>query len=102
MKSVSLPCLQDLAGQPQQLGDGTLRTPGVIDFFRMLNEQVKQGGAWRDGCRECEGLSTVAQKPGSLENPQQRPSPSGRGVSFPEALETTASGEQGSWRVWQR
>lgn len=32
--------LQDLAGQPQQMGDGTLRTPGVIDFFRMLNEQV--------------------------------------------------------------
>eukprot|EP00879_Flechtneria_rotunda_P024868 GHRR01026389.1.p1 GENE.GHRR01026389.1~~GHRR01026389.1.p1 ORF type:complete len:572 (+),score=192.36 GHRR01026389.1:359-2074(+) len=31
---------QDLAGQPQQMSDGTLRTPGVIDFFRMLNEQV--------------------------------------------------------------
>eukprot|EP00878_Enallax_costatus_P028845 GHUV01031195.1.p1 GENE.GHUV01031195.1~~GHUV01031195.1.p1 ORF type:complete len:391 (+),score=148.69 GHUV01031195.1:342-1514(+) len=31
---------QDLEGQPQQMGDGTLRTPGVIDFFRMLNEQV--------------------------------------------------------------
>jgi hypothetical protein len=41
---VHLVCLQDLAGQPQQLGDGTLRTPGVIDFFRMLNEQVGSHG----------------------------------------------------------
>uniref|UniRef100_A0A383WAU5 Exocyst complex component Sec6 n=1 Tax=Tetradesmus obliquus TaxID=3088 RepID=A0A383WAU5_TETOB len=31
---------QDVAGQPQQMTDGTLRTPGVVDFFRMLNEQV--------------------------------------------------------------
>lgn len=31
---------QDAAGQPQQMTDGTLRTPGVVDFFRMLNEQV--------------------------------------------------------------
>ncbi|KAF6256967.1 exocyst complex component Sec6-domain-containing protein [Scenedesmus sp. NREL 46B-D3] len=31
---------QDIAGQPQQMTDGTLRTPGVVDFFRMLNEQV--------------------------------------------------------------
>eukprot|EP00882_Tetradesmus_deserticola_P033102 GHRQ01037782.1.p1 GENE.GHRQ01037782.1~~GHRQ01037782.1.p1 ORF type:complete len:158 (+),score=55.56 GHRQ01037782.1:299-772(+) len=31
---------QDVAGQPQQMSDGALRTPGVVDFFRMLNEQV--------------------------------------------------------------
>lgn len=33
--------VQDLASQPQQMTDGTLRTPGVIDFFRILNEQVR-------------------------------------------------------------
>jgi hypothetical protein len=32
--------VQDVAGQPQQMTDGRLRTPGVVDFFRMLNEQV--------------------------------------------------------------
>jgi hypothetical protein len=39
--AAALSRLQDVAGQPQQMTDGTLRTPGVVDFFRMLNEQVR-------------------------------------------------------------
>ncbi|GBF89218.1 exocyst complex component Sec6 [Raphidocelis subcapitata] len=31
---------QDVAGAPQQMSDGTLRTPGAVDFFRLLNEHV--------------------------------------------------------------
>jgi exocyst complex component 3 len=31
---------QDVAGHPQQRADGTLRTMGAIEFFKMLNEQV--------------------------------------------------------------
>eukprot|EP00877_Chromochloris_zofingiensis_P004011 jgi/Chrzof1/13610/Cz08g04030.t1 len=30
----------DMNGAPQQMSDGTLRTPGAVDFFRILNEQV--------------------------------------------------------------
>jgi hypothetical protein len=37
--------VQDVAGQPQQMTDGTLRTPGMVDFFRMLNEQVTAAAA---------------------------------------------------------
>jgi hypothetical protein len=28
-------------GSPQQMSDGTLRTPGAVDFFRILNENVR-------------------------------------------------------------
>jgi exocyst complex component 3 len=30
-------CVQ---GEPKQAPDGTLRTPGAVDFFRLLNEEM--------------------------------------------------------------
>ena len=33
-------CQGDLSGEPKQADDGKLWTPGAVDFFRIVNEQV--------------------------------------------------------------
>ena len=33
-------CKADLSGEPKQKEDGQLWTPGAVDFFRIVNEQV--------------------------------------------------------------
>lgn len=39
------PFFNNMQGAPQQMSDGTLRTPGAVDFFRILNENVRGSGA---------------------------------------------------------
>lgn len=33
-------CQADLSGEPKQKEDGQLWTPGAVDFFRIVNEQL--------------------------------------------------------------
>lgn len=35
----------DTQREPTQMADGSLRTPGAVDFFRILNEEVRACGA---------------------------------------------------------
>ena len=35
-----MPWQGDLSGEPKQADDGKLWTPGAVDFFRIVNEQV--------------------------------------------------------------
>jgi exocyst complex component 3 len=37
----------DMEREPTQMADGTLRTPGAVDFFRILNEEVRSRRARR-------------------------------------------------------
>ena len=36
-----MPRQGDLSGEPKQADDGKLWTPGAVDFFRIVNEQVR-------------------------------------------------------------
>ena len=39
-------------GAPHQMADGTLRTPGAVDFFRILNENVRGRDASQGAANE--------------------------------------------------
>lgn len=36
-----MPWQGDMSGEPKQADDGKLWTPGAVDFFRIVNEQVR-------------------------------------------------------------
>ena len=36
-----MPWQGDMAREPKQADDGKLWTPGAVDFFRIVNEQVR-------------------------------------------------------------
>ncbi len=39
----------DTQREPTQMADGSLRTPGAVDFFRILNEEVRGWGGGGEG-----------------------------------------------------
>ena len=41
-----MPWQGDLSGEPKQADDGKLWTPGAVDFFRIVNEQVCSADYW--------------------------------------------------------
>ena len=54
---------QDVAGHPQQRADGTLRTMGAIEFFKMLNEQVRVMNGRMGSLTYLGGMWTCVQDP---------------------------------------
>jgi hypothetical protein len=51
----------DTQRAPTQSADGSLRTPGAVDFFRILNEEV--GGGACDAEQECSFCVAVVHAP---------------------------------------